>query len=383
MAIGSNTQGLRAKSALVILLCVLGGGALYSKQGSGLRRPLSGQDDFVGNAACAACHSEITKSFRESPHGGTLVPMAVAPIRSRLVGQRYRDPTRDAELEFVEIEGKLFVRCERYGDGRPVELQWCFGSGQHAHTLVGVLQEPGGPQWLLQCRLSWYAQTEQVGLTSGESPSPEAHGIAWLGQVSDEGQLRRCFGCHTTRLPTRAEAIDFERIVPGVQCERCHGARKQHVAAAGTASGDTSVPGLKRKTALDSIRWCGGCHRSDDLLGATEPDPRNLQLARFAPIGLAQSACFRNSAPAQQFTCLTCHDPHRPAQHDPVTYSVSCRQCHEAGASSTGVSCRVQPQAQECVSCHMPKVSVGEAMCTDHWIRLPETKARSLSEAPH
>ena len=79
-------------------------------------------------------------------------------------------------------------------------------------------------------------------------------------------------------------------------------------------------------------------------------------------------------------SCLTCHDPHREAEHAASFYEAKCLTCHSRQAnapvpSSAGsrTTCPVNP-AKDCLGCHMPKVPFPDlhTSLTDHYIRVPK-----------
>jgi hypothetical protein len=102
----------------------------------------------------------------------------------------------------------------------------------------------------------------------------------------------------------------------------------------------------------EQARFCGSCH------GLRSPedninDPFN---ARFQPLRLMMSACYRNG----KLACTTCHAAHADARrNDPEFYNVKCLQCHAD-----------QRQKGNCIGCHMRRDSPDRLLAfTDHFIR--------------
>jgi predicted CXXCH cytochrome family protein len=127
------------------------------------------------------------------------------------------------------------------------------------------------------------------------------------------------------------------------------------------------------------LRFCGDCHRHPD-----GPRPDQIRrgdplLARFQPIGLSMSKCFKGSAGG--FSCVTCHDPHGRASSERASYDAVCLKCHTTAVESSALTpkkpdpdrpgtCKVSP-GERCVECHMPRVDIGhKVLLSDHWIRV-------------
>jgi hypothetical protein len=119
------------------------------------------------------------------------------------------------------------------------------------------------------------------------------------------------------------------------------------------------------------IVLCGQCHRNLDNVSPSQIDERNGEIARFQPLGLELSACFKRGKTG--LSCMSCHDPHaRLSEQGPGRYEQVCRSCHTAALRTV---CPVSP-AEGCIRCHMPRRTVSEVFqFTDHWIRKPKQAA--------
>jgi hypothetical protein len=117
---------------------------------------------------------------------------------------------------------------------------------------------------------------------------------------------------------------------------------------------------------------CVECHtvaKRPDI----ESDPENPRYVRSTGRTLTFSRCYTESEGGM--SCLTCHDPHRDAEHSAAFYESKCRSCHSAppapAAGRRGAVCPVNP-AKDCLGCHMPKVPMPalHTTLTDHYIRV-------------
>jgi hypothetical protein len=193
-------------------------------------------------------------------------------------------------------------------------------------------------------------------------------------------------------VPVAAGRIDSANVQPGLGCARCHYEASEHLVAVGAgetnvdadrvnAGDDARFDDWSQLPPLDSVNRCGECHRRADEFTAEELQPDNSPLVRFASVGLVMSRCFQQqatlppSSAVRRLTCLTCHDPHRPAESDPDFYRQRCLECH--GTSPSHVRpCSSRPPSTQCTTCHLPKVGVHESLnFSDHWIRVPAERS--------
>ncbi len=116
----------------------------------------------------------------------------------------------------------------------------------------------------------------------------------------------QCFRCHAT------DAVDHKKLtlsalIPGVQCERCHGSAENHVKSVklGDAKGAV-MNDLRKMTSEQTANFCGQCHRTwDEIAGSGLTGVANV---RFQPYRLISSKCY--DADDKRIRCTTCHDPH-------------------------------------------------------------------------
>lgn len=334
----------------------------------------------VQTKTCNECHPQIAENFQTAPHSRTLRKGTDPAVMARLNNRETEIDGRT--FRFFEQDDELWFAADDLDYARRVD--WVFGSGEHAMTPVSLDKDPQGLDRLTQLYLSWYAD-DQLHPTPGTAriqTIPQR-----LGRTKNADETERCFGCHVSWLPPRGEAdrasvghagIDFENLVPNLDCSRCHSGAAAHAASDGSQPLDFSWANL---TAIESINRCGECHRRADEMTPEELTPDHDHLVRFAPVGMALSPCFQkaNSVEGQKhyprFDCLSCHDPHLPTRSDPEFFNGTCRACHtphtsQLGRQSPRMVCSEQPLTASCIECHMPKKAAGEGLeFTDHWIR--------------
>jgi hypothetical protein len=163
--------------------------------------------------------------------------------------------------------------------------------------------------------------------------------------------------------------IDGSGIRAGVTCQRCHGPRAAHVASEGAVSGLS----WRDVGQQEAINRCAQCHRRAEEQGSESITPENVDIVRFQPVGLVQSACYRRSA---GMTCTTCHDPHRPMEDQDSLGIWQCVQCHDPEHDDQTMCGAGRTDA--CLDCHMPRRRMDAPLqFTDHWIRVPESEDAS------
>lgn len=330
-------------------------------------------DRFVGPLACRDCHLGIYSQFVKSGHARTIRPAADRELAKWLTAQVVADPEKPDVTWSYELRGDELVVIR--GEGEKSEEQvvdYAIGSGHHATTFLSLPGE--NPALAMEHRLTYYAHLDGLGITPGQEAYDPALGTGELGRQLSVEFTYLCFACHTTI--TSAEdltRVDVKTMMPNVTCERCHGPGKSHVEAANREAMDLSMPfgketGPQRWTAQSQLRMCGGCHRLPEMVSPDVIRADNPELARFQPAALMQSACYKQSA--GRMHCLTCHDPHRPAETEARFYERKCLECHTKARGQT--ECASSP-GENCLECHMPAKDAGQGVLfTDHWIRVVE-----------
>ncbi len=194
------------------------------------------------------------------------------------------------------------------------------------------------------------------------------HSKAWKG-LQDSGHAQAsCEACHTTNeLGNAATKISGytatkDKRYEDVQCEACHGAGLQHIAAPSKAN----VPGAPLAAGTALTTGCGECHR-----GTMTPQLEEWaasQHSRLSPLGAspACTACHSGDGALKAWgvdtdfaekqptatgsvavTCAVCHDPHGSSNAAGLRFPVNsasvatnlCMRCHQErpGADFTGM----------------------------------------------
>jgi hypothetical protein len=266
--------------------------------------------------------------------------------------------------------GKFSYRIERQGsqsiysvtDGVQtftVPIGWAFGLGRAGQTYV--FEKDGR---FFESRVSFYKEIDGLDLTMGAINQAPLDLLQAAGREMGKQDGARCFQCHSTNAGEGLH-LNLTGLVPGLQCERCHGSAADHLA--GFKNGHVAaMKKLSDGTAEQMNIFCGGCHRTWDEI-ATGPK-LGVASVRFQPYRITNSKCY-DSADGR-ISCVACHDPHQPLNVDEASYDSKCLACHAAGAHGAARLCKVSKN--NCASCHMPQVAMpgSHHSFTDHQIRI-------------
>jgi len=327
------------------------------------------REEFTGPSACAQCHSAISATQLQSAMARTATRaqdseiLRAHPLHYRLGPYTYQ-MSRNGNQQMYAVSD----------DTRTISgpLSWSFGIRM-------------GQSWFFEHNsltflvpLTYYPEPREFSFTVDQPHTAPASLEKAIGRPLSTSEVRGCFDCHTTAA-TANDRFDPQHAIPGVTCEACHGPGANHIAAAKSGlieqQGVTMIMNPKRLNPVDSVDYCGACHRTWwDVTLAENPGPKSL---RFQPYRIENSRCWGKGD--ARLTCVACHDPHRPLVRDVSSYDPRCLSCHvtagKATAEHPGPACPTSKK--DCVSCHMPQYQVVDipVKFTDHQIRVVRPNA--------
>jgi hypothetical protein len=317
---------------------------------------------YTGAKACQGCHAAEFASQSASAHAGAL--SRVSDHTSFPVGVKL---SRVPQYRYEILRGPtgLRVHIDNGTDLMDLPLEWAFGAGRQATTFVTRVNQ----EWYVEHYASWYRATNSYGPTPGQEglhPEVMSEAAGVLYRIADlQFGIKGCFECHSTGPVSFDDKGDARINELGVRCESCHGPGGEH--AADPRHHRLTNPARLSPVELDE--FCGRCHRPPAARSVVI-DWKYAWNVRHQPVYLSQSRCFLKS---RTLSCLTCHDPHGPADKKPVAFfNEKCRQCHSG--------CIVKSRTN-CVDCHMPLVSPQAPLrFTNHWIGIYRTGAKLKPE---
>jgi hypothetical protein len=195
----------------------------------------------------------------------------------------------------------------------------------------------------------------------------------------------RCLECHATFAEKKSapekepEEFDRNRIILGVDCERCHGPAAKHVEfqtknpTEKQAKFISSLASFSRQQSLDMCALCHGGRLQKTkpsfqftagdklpdyfLIDTVGRDVNSIDVHGNQFGLLAASKCFKRSS---TLTCNTCHNPHENEKGKAATFAERCATCHNDKHTAGGL-CKMEGTLNReelksnCVNCHMPE----------------------------
>jgi hypothetical protein len=256
-------------------------------------------------------------------------------------------------------------------------IRWSMGAGAQ----TWVLDYQGQ---LYESLVSYYPSIPGLDITTGDEEITPKNLVEAMGRQLAPTEPKACFGCHASNSFLNGK-LNFESLERGVNCEHCHAGASAHLVDALQGRMDSAPPDLRKLSSENIANFCGQCHRTWETV--VRNHWHGQATVRFQPYRLANSKCYDGTDP--RIGCLACHDPHHDVVRQPSFYDSKCLACHAssnqsqihaqlAPASANGevhsqAKAPACPVAQSnCVTCHMPKVSLpnGHLTFSDHQIRI-------------
>jgi len=279
---------------------------------------------------------------------------------------------------FIEHrDGRMFQRLESNGLRLEYPVAYAVGDGKAGYSYLVHIGD-----YLFQSPVSFYSQARTWDLTPGYEPEP----VLDFTHPISEG----CIFCHSgtaNLIAGSGNRFGVPALEP-ISCERCHGSVEAHLK--NPVPGSIVNPAKLSRTERDSV--CEQCHLEGELR-ILNPGKRWFDFEAGADLEsvfvtyvrhstgvkavsqseqLALSRCARESQ--GKLWCGSCHDPHSAGADRALEVRAVCLGCH-AQLLAAG---KHRP-AQECVSCHMPRLrpsNVAHTAITDHRISTPETRKK-------
>ncbi len=373
---------------------------------------------YVGDAACANCHSDIDKTYHQHPMGRSAAMTFHAPTIESYDAVSKNPFTALGRLEcrIEKKEGRILhhiVAKDKNGRKhaeQTIEAVLAIGSGTRGRSYLYVQE---GHVW--QSPISWFSEKKIWDLSPGFHNEER-----FQRPISDE-----CLFCHTHQVLSVPNTLNRYRepifqLQAAIGCERCHGPGELHVAERSNTAAvqgiDTSIVNPKHLSSALRDSICQQCHlqgearvprRGRDIFEYRPGLPLDLFVTAFIKhprlidytksVGqfeqMTASKCFTSSN--GKMGCTSCHDPHGvpPRKKKADWYRGKCVTCHQdQGSREAGklAECRLpianrKIEANSCIACHMttnPSANIAHTSVTDHRILRFPPKNGALAVSP-
>lgn len=323
---------------------------------------------FVGSAACANCHKNIYDQHLHTAHF----------LTSKPAEDKYIKGSFEKDKNFFAFNRSVIVAMEKREDGF-YQVEYFKGIEKKARRFDIVVGSGAMGQSFLNWRDDKLFQLPITYFTAAGawSNSPGFPDKVVFNRVITS----RCLECHTTFAKATSpegiepEVFDRNKIIYGVDCERCHGPAAEHVTFQTRNPTETiakyiiNPAKLSRQQNLDLCALCHGGRLqktqpsfnftvgnslSDYFkVDSTEPDPEQIDVHGNQYGLLRTSECFRKS---KTLTCNSCHNTHTAERGNIAVYSQRCMNCHNKEHNSFCPMEKTLGAAitTNCVDCHMP-----------------------------
>ena len=311
---------------------------------------------------CASCHRGVTNSFAIAPMRHAMEPQGRNPVLEAhpdlsvtIAGYTYKVQTKDGRSTYTVSDGS---------ETMTLPIHWIFGQ----NTQTWVLEKDGH---YYESLVSYFPRINGLGITPGDQMITPHTLAEAMGRQLPLLETRTCFECHGSGV-IPGQKLDPAKVIPGLECEHCHAGSQQHLLDAAQDNFKTVPPSLKKLDAEQVSDFCGQCHRTFDTVMRNKW--HGPAFVRFQPYRLEKSRCFIGNDP--RISCLACHNPHQPLNHNAAYYDSKCLACHgqiKTASATPLAAAKTCPVARaNCASCHMTKIELpgGNAQFTDHYIRV-------------
>jgi len=335
----------------------------------------TGFSDFAGSESCRGCHAEIHHSHLQTAHYLSSAPATEASVLGSFVsGENSFDFNPLVRIMMEKRDSSLYqVEYVRGQERRVRRFDMAIGSGTRGQTYLYWWKDT-----LAQLPISYFTALQEWTNSPGYS-----NRVIFGRPVTS-----RCLECHTSyaevisKPESPIDRFDRNKIIYGIDCEKCHGPSLKHVEyhqknATDTMAHYVANPAkFDRQTQLDLCALChGGRLEKTSPSFSFMPGDRLSRHFKMDTVSksvmdidvhgnqygmLAASACFQKS----EMTCNSCHSSHINEKGKTALYAERCQSCHKTMKVKDCGLLATQGNIilDKCSTCHMPEQPSGSIM---------------------
>ncbi len=323
---------------------------------------------YSGSAACANCHKNIYEAHIKTAHFLTSVPPTEKFIKGSFeAGKNVFAFNANASVVMEKRKDGLYqVQYENGIEKKARQFGMVIGSGTKGQSFLHWQDD-----LLFQMPITYFSAASEWSNSPGFPPKP----------IFNRVITSRCLECHSTFVETipggekQPDRFDKNRILLGVDCEKCHGPAAEHVNFQTNHPTDSvgkfilNPDNFSRQQKLDLCALCHGGRLQKTkpsfsftageklsdffVLDTVTPDPATIDV-HGNQFGLMRaSACFKKSS---DLTCNSCHSSHENEKGNTALFSKRCMNCHNDEHNNF---CKLEKTLgsvinTNCIDCHMP-----------------------------
>jgi len=265
---------------------------------------------FAGSEVCANCHKDTYEKHIHTEHHLTSAIANEKNILGSFSSDANLFPFDPFTNVTMEKRDSGFYQVE-YRNGNEIRkgrFDIIIGSGRKGQSYLNWLKNR-----LVQLPITYFSPAKQWSNSPGYYPNRPL----FYRPITS-----RCLECHSTYFEKisdteRLEQFDHNKIIYGVDCEKCHGPAAAHVEF-------------------------------------QKQNPEIKEAVHGNQLGLLSlSKCFTIG----NVTCINCHNIHENENGRTRIFSQRCQTCHSKGhEKSCKMTAIIGPAiTQNCIACHMPK----------------------------
>lgn len=325
-------------------------------------------EPFAGSVTCASCHKDIYDSHLNTAHYLTSQPATEKYIKGSFEPGKNVYAYNYSVRVAMEKRDSSFYQVEyfRETEKKAKRFDIVIGSGTMGQSYLYWHNDH-----LFQLPITYFSAADAWSNSPG---FPDK--VLFKRSITS-----RCLECHTTFVKTvsapgkEPEEFAKNKIIYGVDCEKCHGPAAKHVefqTQNPNLSASKYIVNPAKLSRQQTIDLCAACHGGrlektrpsfeftvgDKLsdyfvVDTTMPDPEKIDVHGNQYGLLRASKCFKIS---KTMTCVTCHNTHENEKGKVEVFSTRCMTCHNNGHEKI---CKLNKSMgtainTNCVDCHMP-----------------------------
>ena len=338
---------------------------------------------YAGSVQCKKCHQKVYDDFIHTAHFNTSNNKLPQMVQTAFDTGKNIFEFNDSTKVVMEKKDSSFYQTYYQNGSKIFSLPFdiAVGSGRKAQTYLYYNDR----KKISQLPISYFITQNSWANSPG---FPEDH------PRFDRNVPSYCMGCHSSFIDVKQtytgvvmqEEFEKNKIIYGIDCERCHGAARAHVEYQTNHPEEKESKFITRISSLNRIQkndMCALCHSGfrdvqqslfnfkpgDNLNNFYIPyygrvDTSNLDVHGNQTQLMLASKCYKLS---NDLTCTSCHNVHVKERDDIKTFSQRCISCHKQVDHSFINTERnlADVVLNNCINCHMPlKASATITMLT-------------------